>query len=89
MATNHAKICAAAIVELLAGRQPEAAPVVANTCYSDTSDSTGGYVANVYRFDKEKGYVDAGGGGATPQGDEINHTYSESWAQNIWAEVLS
>jgi NADPH-dependent 2,4-dienoyl-CoA reductase/sulfur reductase-like enzyme len=90
MATNQAKICAAAIVELLAGRQPEAVPIVANTCYSDTSDSTGGHVANVYRFDAEKkAYVDAGGGGATPQGDELNHTYAESWAQNIWAEVLS
>jgi sulfide dehydrogenase [flavocytochrome c] flavoprotein subunit len=90
MATNQAKICAAAIVELLAGRQPEALPVVANTCYSDTSDKTGGHVANVYRFDAEKKtYVDAGGGGATPQGDEFNHAYAESWAQNIWADMLS
>jgi NADPH-dependent 2,4-dienoyl-CoA reductase/sulfur reductase-like enzyme len=88
MATNHAKICAAAIVELLAGRQPEPVPMVANTCYSDTSDSTAGHVADVFRFDKEKGYVNTGGGGATPQGDEINHMYAESWAQNIWAEVL-
>ncbi|MEW6132325.1 MAG: NAD(P)/FAD-dependent oxidoreductase [Pseudomonadota bacterium] len=90
MATNHAKICAAAIVELLAGRQPEAAPVIANTCYSDTSDTTGGHVANVYRYNAEKkAYIDAGGGGATPKGDELNHAYAESWAQNIWSEVLS
>ncbi len=90
MATNQAKICAAAIVELLAGRKPEAAPVIANTCYSDTSATTGGHVANVYRYNAEKKtYVDPGGGGATPQGDELNHTYAESWAQNIWAEVLS
>jgi len=90
MATNQAKICAAAIVELLAGRQPEAVPVVANTCYSDTSSSTGGHVANVYRYNAEKkAFVDPGGGGATPQGDTLNHTYAESWAQNIWADVLS
>lgn len=90
MATNQAKICAAAIVELLAGRKPEAVPIVANTCYSDTSETTGGHVANVYRYDAEKkAYVDAGGGGATPQGDELNHAYAESWAQNIWSEVLS
>ena len=90
MATNQAKICAAAIVELLAGRKPEAAPVIANTCYSDTSATTGGHVANVYRYNAEKKtYVDPGGGGATPQGDELNHTYAESWAQNIWAEMLS
>ncbi len=90
MATNQAKICAAAIVELLAGRQPEPLPVVGNTCYSETSADTAGHVANVYRFDNEKkAYVDAGGGGATPQGDRDNHKYAESWAQNIWAEVLS
>jgi len=88
MATNHAKICAAAIVEQLASRQHEAVPMVANTCYSDTSDSTAGHVANVFRFDKEKGYVTQPDGGATPVGDEINHIYAESWAQNIWAEVL-
>ena len=89
MATNHAKICAAAIVELLAGRQPDPAPVVANTCYSDTSESTAGAVADVFRFDKEKGYVKQASGGASKIGDELMHTYAESWAQNIWAEVLS
>ena len=54
MATNMAKVCAAAIVELMAGRQPDAIPVVANTCYSATSGTTSGYVANVYRFDAAK-----------------------------------
>jgi NADPH-dependent 2,4-dienoyl-CoA reductase/sulfur reductase-like enzyme len=89
MATNHAKICAAAIVELLAGRKPDPVPVVANTCYSDTSESTSGYVANVFRYVEGKGYVTQPDGGATPQGDEMNHLYAESWAQNIWADVLS
>ncbi len=89
MATNMAKICAAAIVELLAGRQPDPIPVVANTCYSATSSTTSGYVANVYRFEAGKGYVSAPEGGATPKGDALNFTYNESWAKNIWADVLS
>jgi NADPH-dependent 2,4-dienoyl-CoA reductase/sulfur reductase-like enzyme len=88
MATNHAKICASAIVELLNGRQPDAAPVVANTCYSATSDTTAGHVANTFRFEAGKGYVTQPDGGATPKGDEINFAYAESWAQNIWAEAL-
>jgi NADPH-dependent 2,4-dienoyl-CoA reductase/sulfur reductase-like enzyme len=88
MATNMAKVCAAAIVELLAGRQPDPIPVVANTCYSATSDTTAGYVANVFRFEAGKGYVSAPEGGATAKGDELNFAYNESWAQNIWAEVL-
>lgn len=88
MATNMAKICAAAITEMLAGRQPDPIPVVANTCYSAVTDSTSGYVANVFRWDKEKGYVSQPEGGATSKGDEINFAYNESWAQNIWADVL-
>jgi NADPH-dependent 2,4-dienoyl-CoA reductase/sulfur reductase-like enzyme len=88
MATNHAKVCAAAIVELVAGRQPDPIPVVANTCYSATSDTTAGYVANVFRFEAGKGYVTQPDGGATSKGDELNFAYAESWSQNIWAEVL-
>lgn len=26
---------------------------------------------------------------ATAQGDEYNHLYADSWAQNIWVEMLS
>ncbi len=89
MATNHAKVCAAAIVELLAGRQPDPIPVIANTCYSATSGSTSGYVANVWRFETGKGYVSQPEGGATPKGDALNFSYNESWANNIWADVLS
>ncbi len=89
MATNHAKVAAAAIVELLAGRQPDPIPVVANTCYSATSGTTAGYVANVYRFEAGKGYVSQPEGGATAKGDAANFAFNESWAKNIWAEVLS
>ncbi|MDP3422107.1 MAG: FAD-dependent oxidoreductase [Thiobacillus sp.] len=89
MATNQAKVCAAAIVELLAGRQPDAMPVIANTCYSATSGNTSGYVANVWRYDAAKGYVNQPESGATPKGDAANFVFNESWAKNIWADVLS
>ncbi len=90
MASNHAKICAAAIVQMFAGRQPDAVPVVANTCYSAVSDTLAGHVANVFRFDAtSKSYVVQPDGGASSKGDEINMIYAESWAQNIWAETLS
>ena len=89
MATNQAKVCAGAIVDLLADRAPDPAPVIANTCYSATSDRTAGYVAHVYRLVPGKGYVAAPEGGATATGDARNFTYNESWAKNIWAEVLN
>ena len=89
MATNQAKVTASAIVELLSGRAPDPNPVVTNTCYSATSGSTAGHVANVYRFEAGKGYVNQPEGGATAKGDERNFSYNESWAKNIWAEVLT
>ncbi|MDP2111800.1 MAG: FCSD flavin-binding domain-containing protein [Thiobacillus sp.] len=89
MAASQAKMCAAAIVELPAGRQPDPAPVIANTCYSATSSTTAGHVAHVYRFEAGKGHVAQPEGGATVRGDETNFTYMESWSKNIWAIVPS
>jgi NADPH-dependent 2,4-dienoyl-CoA reductase/sulfur reductase-like enzyme len=87
-ATSMAKIAAGAIVELLAGRQPDPAPVLANTCYSAISDSKAGYIANVFRYEVGKGYVSQPEGGSTPTGDERNFKFAQAWANNIWADVL-
>ncbi len=90
MATNHAKVCASAIVELLNGRQPTPTPVVTNTCYSAVSETTAGHVATVFRYNPEKKQWDAQpGGGVSSQGDEINHIFNWAWAESIWAEVLT
>lgn len=87
-ATSQAKITAGAIVELLAGRLPDPIPVVANTCYSATSDTTAGYVANVFRFEAGKGYISQRAGGTTATGDTRNFELAQAWAKNIWADVL-
>ena len=87
-ATSQAKIAASAIVELLAGRQPDPGPVLANTCYSAISDSKAGYIANVFRYEAGKGYVSQPEGGSTPSGDERNFKFAQAWADNIWADVL-
>jgi len=54
MATNQAKICANAIVQLMAGNVPDASPVFANTCYSYVSNNSAMHVAHVYRYDTAK-----------------------------------
>ena len=38
MANQHAKVCAAAVVALLAGQAPNPTPVLTNTCYSFITD---------------------------------------------------
>ena len=90
MATNQAKICANAIVQLMAGALPDPAPVFANTCYSYVSDKSAMHVANVYRYDAEKKImISAEGGGVSAAPSEQEGAYAAAWANNIWSDVLT
>ncbi|MGD2140417.1 MAG: NAD(P)/FAD-dependent oxidoreductase, partial [Burkholderiales bacterium] len=54
MANQHGKVCAAAIIELLHGGQPNASPLITNTCYSFVSDNDVVHVASVHRYDPQQ-----------------------------------
>ncbi len=90
MASNQAKICANAIVQLMAGQAPDPEPVFANTCYSYVTDKSAMHVANVYRYDAAKKImVPAEGGGVSASPSEKEGVYAVAWAQNIWADTLT
>jgi len=90
MATNQAKVCASAIVQLFAGQLPDPAPVFANTCYSYVTDKSAMHVANVYRYDEgKKIMVSAEGGGVSMSPTEKEGAYAVAWARNIWADTLT
>jgi len=90
MATNQAKICANAIVQLMAGAEPDPAPVFANTCYSYVTDKSAMHVANVYRYDPvKKIMVSAEGGGVSAAPSEQEGLYAGAWANNIWSDILT
>jgi sulfide dehydrogenase [flavocytochrome c] flavoprotein subunit len=90
MASNQAKICANAIVQLMAGQAPDPAPVFANTCYSYVSRDAAMHVANVYRYDATKKLmVSAEGGGVSTVPTLEEGAYANAWAQNIWADTLT
>ena len=90
MANNQGKLAAAAIIELMNGREPNPQPVIANTCYSFVSDREVIHVASVHRFDPEHKtmVVVPGTSGVSPARSELEATYAWSWAQNIWADTL-
>jgi sulfide dehydrogenase [flavocytochrome c] flavoprotein chain len=90
MANNHAKLAAAAIIELLNGREPDPQPVIANTCYSYVDDKEAIRVTSVHRFDPVQKTMLAvpGTAGVSPARSEIEGTYAEAWAQNIWDDML-
>ena len=91
MANQHAKVAAAAIIELLAGRTPNAKPVVMNTCYSFVDGKNVIHVASVHQYDAEKKTMLTvpGSGGVSPGPTELEGSYALSWADNIWADMLA
>jgi sulfide dehydrogenase [flavocytochrome c] flavoprotein chain len=90
MATSQAKVCAAAVVDLMAGNTPNPSPVFANTCYSFVDDQQAMHVANVYRYDAtKKVMVPAEGGGVSAKPSVQEGQYANAWAANIWSDVLT
>ena len=51
VANQEAKICADAIVRLLAGQQPDPAPVANSACYSPITAGTASWLTAVYQYD--------------------------------------
>ena len=90
MANNHAKIAAAAIVELLNGRAPQPVKII-NTCYSFVSQKEGIRVSSVHEWDAGQGTLVPvkGSGGVSAARSEAEGTYAWSWARTIWADSLA
>jgi sulfide dehydrogenase [flavocytochrome c] flavoprotein chain len=90
MANNHAKIAAAAIVDLLNGREPAPLQIV-NTCYSFVSEKEAIRVSSVHRWDAGKGTLLAvpGSGGVSAARGEAEGNYAWNWARTIWADSLA
>lgn len=90
MATSQAKVCAAAIVDLMSGNAPDPNPVFANTCYSFVDSAQAIHVAHVYRYDAaKKAMIAADGGGVSAKPSMQEGQYASAWANNIWSDVLT
>ena len=91
MANQHAKVAAAAIIQLLKGEAVSATPVVMNTCYSFVTRSDVVHVASVHQYDAaDKTFKTVpGSGGVSAAANQIEGRYALSWAQNIWADMLA
>jgi sulfite dehydrogenase len=89
MANNHAKIAAAAIVDLLNGRAPEPLKII-NTCYSFVSQKEAIRVSSVHEWEAGQGTLVPvkGSGGVSAARSEAEGNYAWSWARTIWADSL-
>ena len=68
MANQHAKVAAAAILNAFAGRPPNPAPVINNTCYSFITDKDVVHVDSVHQYSAGKKTFETvpGSGGLSP-----------------------
>jgi sulfite dehydrogenase len=91
MANQHAKVAAAAIIELLQGKAVNAAPVVMNTCYSFVTAKDVVHVASVHQYDdKDKTFKTVpGSGGVSAAANQVEGRLALSWTDNIWADMLA
>jgi NADPH-dependent 2,4-dienoyl-CoA reductase/sulfur reductase-like enzyme len=92
-ANAQAKVCAAAIVARLAGKEP-VEPRLINTCYSLVGPEYGITVAGVYRPDKGQLADIPGAGGVSPIEADASFRmqealYAEGWFRTITSEVFA
>ena len=90
MANQHAKVAAAAVIQLLKGEAVNPTPVVMNTCYSFVTAKDAIHVASVHQYDAaDKTFKPvAGSGGVSAAASQIEGRYALSWADNIWIDML-
>jgi sulfide dehydrogenase [flavocytochrome c] flavoprotein subunit len=91
-ANSEAKVCAAAVVAMLNGKEP-GTPSYVNTCYSVVGKDYGISVAAVYRLAKDKSKIIKVSGGLTPKDASADQrkrevAYAHSWLKNITDDIF-
>ncbi len=90
MANQHGKVAAAAIIELMAGRQPSRTPMMSNTCYTFVDDKSAMHIASVHAYDPQDKTMKVvpGSGGVSGAPSVLEGGYGFAWAKNIWRDML-
>jgi len=91
MANQHGKLAAAAILNMMAGQEPNPAPVVMNTCYSFVDAKNVIHVSSIHQYDAATKLVQPfkGAGGVSAARNELEGKVAIGWAKNIWADMLA
>ncbi len=91
MANSHAKVAAAAISAELLGLPVNAHPMLTNVCMSFVDDTHVIHVASVHEYvPTQKTFRTIGGsGGVSDVRSDLEAVYTQGWARNVWADMLS
>ncbi len=88
LANSQAKLCAAAVVELVNGRAPDPQPKLVNACYSFVSPSEALHLSTAYGWDAGERTMRLirGAGGTSSVRSEGEAKNALAWAHDIWAD---
>jgi sulfide dehydrogenase [flavocytochrome c] flavoprotein chain len=90
MANQHAKVCAAAIVDAFKERDMAGSAIINNTCYSFVSATEAIHVASVHAYDAEARTLKVvpGSGGLSREASAHEGQVAFDWARAIWSDAL-
>ena len=88
--TQQSRVAAAAIVNLMAGKEAPEPIVLSNACYSFIDAKHVAHIAVSFAYDKKDKVFKPikAAGGVSPTANELEVKYAMAWAQNIWADTL-
>ena len=91
MANQHGKLAAAAILNQLAGQEPNPEPMLMNTCYSFVDSKNAIHVSSVHHYDAATKTMQPvkGAGGVSAARNDLEGKVALGWAKNIWADMLT
>ena len=89
-ASQQGKVCAAAVVALLAGGEVNPVPVVASACYSFIDEREAARLASVHRYDPEGATIRVVRGSSVASAPSAQEAAdADAWARDIWADMLT
>lgn len=91
IANAEAKVCADAVIRLLAGSQPYQAPMTNSACYSPISTDTASWATVVYQYNPATKSMDAvsGSSGAATVATQSSYRDMFDWSDNLFADTFA
>jgi len=91
IANSEAKVCADAVIRLLNGGLPYAAPITNSACYSPVSADTATWLTAVYGYDTATDSMQkvAGSGGSAAKASKNNYEEMFVWSTSLFGDTFS
>jgi NADPH-dependent 2,4-dienoyl-CoA reductase/sulfur reductase-like enzyme len=86
----EAKVCAAAIIQLLKGETVNPAPVTNSSCFTPITKTTASWLSVVFKYDPATGTMVPAGSGVTESAGATSENYEDmlKWFNNLMADTF-